>query len=69
MTIHVAKDAPDHEPVFWSYQDSTGVTRRGTLEAVIDLYGSDMSYHMRCDNGQLHIVRGECITSMVRGVS
>jgi hypothetical protein len=66
MTIHVAKDAPDHEPVLWAYKDATGVRRLGTVEAIVDFGGSDVSYHMRCETGQIHIVSGARVASMER---
>ena len=52
--------------VNWSYQDARGITRRGTLDAVAEAQGTDVTYFFRRTTGEQDVVSGERLKSARR---
>jgi hypothetical protein len=52
-------------PAVWEYRDARGVTCRGVKVGSTDFGGHDVSEHFRREMGQLDIVRGAGLQSVV----
>ena len=45
----------------WSYEDARGVKKRGVVENTVDRGGTDVTYFMRSESGDLDLLRGELL--------
>ena len=45
----------------WSYEDSCGIPRIGVVETTSDRGGTDVTYFLRRDTGELDVVSGSLI--------